>query len=278
MRARASNCLASFGWTVKPSGRGRRAPGRSRRARSRRRRSRRGAARPVAGGCGLARVPLGGACGAGLLERRLQPVLEVVERGLGLFERDVAPLDQRLRVELADRAAGVDALVHERLGVARVVALVVAVAAVAHHVDHDVLVELLAVGERQPGHPHAGLGIVAVHVEDRRLHHLGHVGGVLRRAGRVGWRGEAELVVDDQVDGAADAVALDHREVERLGHHALAGERGVAVDQDRQHRVAPGRIDEVHLGPGHARRRSGRRSRGATGWRPARPRWCCRPG
>ena len=207
---------------------------------------------PSAGGCGLARVSFGRRVGAGLLERRLQPVLEVVERGLGLLDRDVAPLDQRLGVELADRAPGVDALVHQRLGVARVVALVVTVAAVAHHVDHDVLVELLAVGERQPGHPHAGLGVVAVHVEDRRLHHLGHVGRVLRRAGRVGRRGEAELVVDDQVDRAADAVALDHRQVERLGHDALAGEGGVAVDQDRQHRVAPGRIDEVHLGPGQA--------------------------
>ena len=195
---------------------------------------------------------LGRRVGAGLLERGLQPVLEVVERGLGLLDGDVAPLDQRLGVELADRAPGVDALVHQRLGVARVVALVVTVAAVAHHVDHDVLVELLAVGERQPGHPHAGLGVVAVHVEDRRLHHLGHVGRVLRRAGRVGRGGEAELVVDDQVDRAADAVALDHRQVERLGHDALAGEGGVAVDQDRQHRVAPGRIDEVHLGPGHA--------------------------
>ena len=36
--------------------------------------------------------------------------------------------------------------------------------------------------------------------------------------------------------GAADPVALDQREVERLGHDALAGEGGVAVDEDGQHR------------------------------------------
>ena len=84
------------------------------------------------------------------VERRLQAGAEVVERLLGLVERDVAALDERLGVELADRAAGVDALVHERLRVARVVALVVAVAAVADHVDDDVLVERLAevVGQR----------------------------------------------------------------------------------------------------------------------------------
>ena len=50
---------------------------------------------------------------------------------------------------------------------------------------------------------------------------------------------EADLVVCDDVDGAAGRVALQRLEVERLGHHALAGERGVAVEQqrDRGHRV-----------------------------------------
>ena len=127
---------------------------------------------------------------------------------LGLLEGDVAPLHQRLGVELADASAAASMrLVHERLRVARVVALVVTVAPVADHVDHDVLVERLAVLVGQPGHAHARLGVVAVHVEDRRLDHLGDVGGVLRRAGGLGRGGEAELVVDDQVDRAADAVA-----------------------------------------------------------------------
>ena len=43
--------------------------------------------------------------------------------------------------------------------------------------------------------------------------------------------GEAELVVDDDVHRAAGAVAGQARQVERLGHHALAGEGGVAVDE-----------------------------------------------
>ena len=146
----------------------------------------------------------------------------------------------------------VDLGVHQRLRVARVVALVVAVAAVADHVDDDVLVEPLPVGEGQPGHPDAGLGVVAVHVEDRRLDHLGDVGGVVAGAGRLGRGGEPDLVVDDDVDRAADAVALDVAHVERLGHHALAGERGVAVHQDRQHREGLGVVDVVLLGPDHA--------------------------
>ena len=170
---------------------------------------------------------------AGLVEGLLQLLLEVVERLLGLLERQLAPLDQRLGEQLAHRPPLVDLGVHQRLRVAGVVALVVAVAAVADEVDDHVLVEPLAVGVGQPGHPHAGLGVVAVHVEDRRLDDLGHVGRVEARPGGLGRGGEPDLVVDHDVDGAAHPVALDVAHVERLGHHALAGEGGVAVHEDR---------------------------------------------
>ena len=194
-------------------------------------------------------------CGlAGLVQRGLHPGVEVLQRLLGLVECEVAPADQRLDVALADAAEPVDLPVHERLGVARIVALVVAVAAVAHHVDHHVLVEPLPIGEGQSGDPDAGLGVVAVDVDDRGLHRLGDVGGVLGAACGLRRGGEAELVVHDHVDGPADAVALDQAEVQRLGHDALSGERGVSVHEDRQHREPPGPVvgDLVHAGPGHA--------------------------
>ena len=122
--------------------------------------------------------------GPGLVQRHLQPGLEVGQRLLGLLDRDVAPLDERLHVQLADAALVGDGGVHQGLGVAGVVALVVAVAPVAPHVDDDVLVEALAVLEGQPGHADARLGVVAVDVEDRRLHGLGHVAAVDATSGR----------------------------------------------------------------------------------------------
>ena len=79
-----------------------------------------------------------------------------------------------------------------------------------------------------------GLGILAVDVEDRCLEHAGDVRGVARRAARLGRRGEADLVVDHDVDRAAGAVALQIAQVEDLLHHALTGESRVAVDQDPQ--------------------------------------------
>ena len=50
--------------------------------------------------------------------------------------------------------------------------------------------------------------------------------------------GEADLVVDDDVHRAAGAEAARLRQLQRLHHHALAGEGGVAVDQHRQHPLA----------------------------------------
>ncbi len=189
---------------------------------------------------------------ADLGEHPLELLLVVAQHLLGLLDRDVATADQGLGVELAHRALLLDEVVHQRLRVRRVVALVVTAAAVADEVDDDVLLERLAVLEREPGDPDARLGVVAVHVEDRRLHHPGDVGAVERRARRGRRGGEADLVVDDDVDRAAGAVAAQLREVERLGDHALAGERRVAVDEQREDRERGALVEHVLLGAGDA--------------------------
>jgi hypothetical protein len=209
--------------------------------------STRGAARALLGPDRLGR--LGRRTLLGLGERALEPGLEVLEELLGLLDRDVATADQPLGVDLADRPARVDDLVHLRLGERRVVGLVVAVPPVADEVDDDVAVEPLPVGEREPTDPDHGLGVVAVDVQDRRVDGLGDVGGVVRRPGRVRRGREADLVVDHDVDGAAGAVATQLRQVERLGHHALAGERRVAVHQqrqDREHALVPAVVAVLH--------------------------------
>ena len=59
------------------------------------------------------------------------------------------------------------------------------------------------------------------------------VGGVHTRAGRGRCGGEADLVVDDDVDRATGAVAAQLRQLERLGHDTLAREGSVTVQQQR---------------------------------------------
>ncbi len=181
---------------------------------------------------GLAGRPAGGV--AGFRERLLQLRRVVLHGLLGLGRGDVATADQGLRVELAHRPLGGDGVVHQRLGERRLVHLVVAAPPVAHHVDHDVLVERLPELDGQPRDAHTRLGVVPVDVEDRGLHHPGDVGGVHRRpAGHRRGR-EPDLVVDDEMHGAAGAVAAQLGEVQRLGDHALAGEGGVPVDEHGQ--------------------------------------------
>ena len=96
------------------------------------------------------------------------------------FLVDHALGDQPRAIDLADRRMLADRLIHQRLGEARLVALIVAEAAIAPHVDDDVAVECLAELDRQLAGEGHRFGIVAVDVEDRRLDRLGDV----RRIGR----------------------------------------------------------------------------------------------
>ncbi len=184
-----------------------------------------------------------------LVVNRLELVAEGFGEGLGLIDRKVARHDQVLGVELLDARPVLDLLVHDRLGERRLVPFVVAVAAVADHVDDDVLTELLAEVEGQFGDMDDRLGIFAVDVEDRDLDHLGHVGAVSAGTALTRGRGEADLVVHDDVDGAAGAISGQLGEVQRLGDQPLAREGGVAVDQDRDAELTIAVQEPPLLGP-----------------------------
>ncbi|EGE56100.1 hypothetical protein RHECNPAF_750063 [Rhizobium etli CNPAF512] len=158
---------------------------------------------------------------------------------------DEAFAHETLRIELQHRLVAADDLVHFRLREGRLVAFVVAVAAVAEHVEHHRLVELHAEFGRDLGGVDDGFRVVAVDVQDRRLDHLGDVGWVGRRTreGRV--RGETDLVVDDDVHRAGDTVATQTGQTENFRNDALAGEGRVAVDQKRQNLGAFGQRNDV---------------------------------
>ncbi len=50
------------------------------------------------------------------------------------------------------------------------------------------------------------------------------------------------------MDGAAGGIAIELREVQCFGHHALSGESGVAVDQQGDHALAMVVAEAVLLG------------------------------
>jgi hypothetical protein len=122
--------------------------------------------------------------------------------------------------------------VHPRLRVGRLIALVVAVAAVAHQVDEDIGLEPGPVVHGEPDHGQARLRVVGVHVEDGDVEAPGQVAGVLGGPALARVGGEADLVVHDDVERPAGLVAGEARDVQRLRHDALAGEGRVAVHED----------------------------------------------
>ncbi len=205
----------------------------------------------VDGGARLGRLP-GGDRLLAAVELRLGvpaadrglPRSEVLQGGrrpaVGFLGGDDARLHEARLVQLPDARVRGDRGRHQRLRVGRLVALVVPVAAIPDQVDHHVGVEALAIHDRQAGGGEAGLRIVGVDVDDRRVEPLGQVARVVGRAavGRLG--GKADLVVGDQVQRAAGAVAGQARHVEGLRHHPLRGEGRITVDQDRD---GPIRVD-----------------------------------
>ncbi len=202
----------------------------------------------VTRGPGMAQVgtPVDEQLLVGLLDQALDHVQTVVQRGAVLVDLRLHALgvlhiglDQAVGIQLARGALLGDLLVHQRLGTARLIGLVVAAAAVADQIDHHIALELHAIIDGQLGDEQHGLRIIGVHVEDRRLDHFRHVGGVLRGARIFLLVGsEANLVVDHDADGAARAIGAGLRHLEGFHDHALTSDGSVTVDGHRKDLVA----------------------------------------
>ena len=152
--------------------------------------------------------PVGAVRAIGLTGRELL-LEEVAELGLHAIDLGAGEqtlLDETIRVDLDHARMLGDALVHQWLGEGRLVGLVMTVPAVAEHVDDHRLQKALAELGGDLGDVNDGLGIVAAHVKDRRIDHLGDVGRVGRGAREARRSGEADLIVDDEMNRAAGAV------------------------------------------------------------------------
>ena len=78
-------------------------------------------------------------------------------------------------IELAHRRVLADAGIHQRLGEAGLVTLVMAEAAVAPHIDDDIAAKGLAIIDGELAGESHRFGIIAIDVQDRCLNALGHV-------------------------------------------------------------------------------------------------------
>ena len=145
-----------------------------------------------------------------------------------------------------------DLLIEKRLGDGGVVDFAVAVAAVADEIDDHVGAEFVAVLGGEAGDADDGVDVFSVDVEDGNRLAARDAGGEARGVffGVAG--GEAEKIVDHDVDGAADGVAGEVGVVHGLGEDALSGECGVAVNEERKIFFATTFASAVLLGAGAA--------------------------
>mmetsp|Transcript_26282 Transcript_26282/g.62277 ORF Transcript_26282/g.62277 Transcript_26282/m.62277 type:complete len:350 (-) Transcript_26282:796-1845(-) len=106
--------------------------------------------------------------------------------------------------------------------------------AVADQVDQHIGAEAGAVGKSQRGRARELLGGFGIHPQHRGVDAAGHVGAVARgrRVHRVGRR-ETQLIVQDDMDAAADRVAAALRQHQGLHDDALAGKGRVAMQHQR---------------------------------------------
>src|SRR5581483_3641623 len=143
---------------------------------------------------------------AHLVEDVLKLLSIILQRAFSLFHGNVTTADKCSGVTFANGSLAVDDIVHPWLRHRRIVALIMAPAAVADHVDDDIFAEGLPVIHRKLSHPDTGFWIVTIDVEYRCADRFRHVGGILAGPCMLRRRGEANLVVHDHMHGAAGAV------------------------------------------------------------------------
>ena len=182
----------------------------------------------------------------------LERALLLLNQLFGLGTCYLSQAEQLFQIVDSYRWPLADPAVEPRLGEGGLVSLVVAATAVAVHVDHHVAAELRAKVECDIDHLRDRFGLLAVDVQDRNLEHLGDVGRVGVGATLLRWGGEADLVVDDHVQSAANVVGREIAQIQGFLDDALAGECGVAVDQKSHAQPAFGVVDPIHLGANSA--------------------------
>ena len=179
-----------------------------------------------------------------------------IDLGADLFDfffGDDARVEEFAREQATDWGVGIDFGVEGRLSEAGFIPFVVAVAAIADEIENNILMEALAEFECELNDGSGGERIVPIDVENGQAEGFSWSGAVASGAGVFWDSGEGDLVVNDDVDGAAGAVAFEAGEVEGFGDDALSDESAVSVNEDGDNFFAfDGILAEALAGAGFA--------------------------
>jgi hypothetical protein len=168
----------------------------------------------------------------------------IVARAIGV---DHALIDELVGEKLAHRWMILDPLDHFWLRVGGLVLLVVTEAPVTDQIDERIASERAAKIDDQVDCGDARFDVVGVDVHDGNVEAFGQVRSISRGTGvdRIGRK--PDLIVRNQVDGAAGFVAGQGLQVEDFRNDSLTGERGVAVDENRYGPLVVERRDALRV-------------------------------
>ena len=105
-----------------------------------------------------------------------------------------------------------------------------AVFAIAIHVDDKIAPEFLSEINRHLRNKLERNWVLAIHMKNGNLDHLGNVGRIHRRACFFGQSGEPDLIVNHDVNGAPGRVTFKLRHIQGFRHDPLPRESGVAMN------------------------------------------------
>lgn len=141
-------------------------------------------------------------------------------------------LEQLVNVDVNLRRLRIDALVHQGLGKRGLVSLVVTMLSVADQVNDNIVLELGAPVGSELTDKVDSLNIVGIDVEDGGVNSLGDIRAVSSRASETRVRGEANLVVDNEVNGTTSGESRERVEAKTFVDDTLGGKGSITVKQN----------------------------------------------
>ena len=127
-----------------------------------------------------------------------------------------------------------------------------AVPTVADDINNHVLFKGHPVVDCKAGYMDHCFRVLTMHVKNWDHQHFGNIRGITGGAGVFGQGGVTDLIVDNNMYGAAGAIAIQLGHVQGFHHHSLTGKCGIAVNQQWKNQAPLIVVHYVLTGPNKA--------------------------
>src|SRR5579859_1830707 len=112
------------------------------------------------------------------------------------------------------------------------IAFIMAPTPIANQVNQNVLMKVITKGVGNAYGHQTCMRIVRIHMNDGNFKAFRQITSEMGRT-TILWQGsKAKLIIRDNMNGSAHPVTIQTPHIERFRHNALAGERGITMDEN----------------------------------------------